>query len=151
MLTVNDLPKAAFHAFALLHEHDGGERVGVSLENAPVGLFGMASKTGRERHLLLGYYIEPEETACRPIRVDLSACGIGSCRLTAVRPGKGSAYETWVEIGRPDYVNTLILDRLTEAALPDSKELADVRDPVVIQPGTILQLSWLQEGDETGG
>jgi xylan 1,4-beta-xylosidase len=141
LLTVNDLPKAAFHAFALLHEHDQAERLEVQLNNAPEGVGALASCDDQQVRLLLYYYCEPGNESPTAVNVQLQGLPESRAQRVGVAPGQGSAYETWVELGRPSYVNRHVLDRL-EAASQPKRDTIDASGPIRLEPGTMMQLTW---------
>ena len=141
LMTVNDLPKAAFHAFALLREHDGGERVTLTLEDVPPGLGALASRQGDVLRLLVHYHQEPDAPQGQPVDLHLAGLPAGEAELVQVLPGQGSAYERWLELGRPAYLNRTIFDALERASEPATRRFAVGAGPLHIEPGTIAQLT----------
>ncbi|MEX0654638.1 MAG: hypothetical protein WD534_09095 [Phycisphaeraceae bacterium] len=141
LLTVNDLPKAAFHAFTLLREHDGGQRLAVTLPDAPPGVGALASRQGDVVRVLLYYYQEPDAPQAPPVDLHLDGLPQRTGQLVQVLPGQGSAYERWLEQGRPAYVNQTILSELDAASRPVVREVRVGQDPLRLEPGTIAQLS----------
>lgn len=139
MLTVNDLPKACYHGFRLLAEHRG-EQVQVEMVEALEGFGALATCDGEQVRLLLYYHEEPGVEMPDAIEVELSVGG-GTATMESVLPGEGSAYETWIELGQPAYLNRSIFDAL-EKATKTRVESADLSQPLKIQRGTIIQLSW---------
>jgi len=140
LLTVNDVPKAPFHAFAFLREHDGGARIGCQMDGAPTGVGALATVEGGVTRVLLYHYVEPDGPKPRPVRVCVEGLPGGMVSARGVSPGGGSAFETWVELGRPPYVNREILDRLTKASQPRRARAVADGKTWVLHPGSILQI-----------
>ena len=140
LMTVNDVPKAAYHAFRLLKEHTG-LRVPAKLEGVPDGVGALASRAGRTLRVLTYHHIEPGvKSGAVPLQLSGLPEGAGELRVERVLPGAGSAYETWLELGRPAYVNAAILDSLTQASRPRVETLpADAA--VDLPPGTIAAIT----------
>lgn len=139
LITVNDLPKAAYHAFAFLHEHDGGTRLATRWTNAPPGLGALASQRDGTIRILLYHYVEPDTApAPLPAKVWLDGLPAAPIEARAVQAGAGSAYETWVELGRPPFLNREIFDQLAHASAPLP---VPATQPLVLPPASILQLT----------
>lgn len=141
LMTVNDVPKASWQAFALLHAHDHGARLGVRLDGAPAGVGALASADAEATRLLLYYYAEPDAPAAGPVRVRLEGvpeAGRGVA-VRSIRPGHGSAYEAWVALGRPPYANRKMLSDLERASRPGRCRLGD---GIVLAAGTLVQIVW---------
>jgi len=140
LMTVNDIPKAAFHAFAFLHEHDRGERVSVRLDNALDGMGALASRDDETLRLLLYFYLEPGTQDAQAVDVALEGVAGRRATLRRVVPGQGSAFETWQELGRPSLVNRDILDRLEAASVPLEEAVTPTGPSLQLAPGTIAQV-----------
>lgn len=139
LMTVNDLPKACFHGFRLLAEHSG-EQVAVNRSESLDGFGAMASCDGDQVRLLIYFHEEPDVAAPDSVEVTL-ADQVGHATLESVLPGAGSAYETWLELGKPSYLNRGIFDAL-EAASATKRESIDLSLPIRIQRGSVVQVSW---------
>jgi hypothetical protein len=57
-----------------------------------------------------------------------------------ILPGKGSAFETWCELGSPDYINRKFLDVLEEASIP-AKAVIPATQTIELAPGTMAMFS----------
>lgn len=141
LLSVNDIPKAGFHAFALLREHEGGERLAVRMGDAPPGVGVLATRQGEALRLLVYHYQEPGGPPGATVEVHLAGLPAASGELVQVLPGQGSAYERWLELGEPAYINRPILNALEQASQPWRGTWAVGREPLRLPPGTIAQLT----------
>lgn len=139
LLTVNDVPKSSFHAFRLLAEHTG-EQVGVSV-TGDVGA--LATRQGKTTRVLLYHYAEPD-TSPSPVAVALSGLPAAKAvRGERVEPHRGSAYETWREMGSPMFTNRAVLDALEAASRPATFTLEPAAElKLTLAPGTIVQLTF---------
>ncbi|RMD74695.1 MAG: hypothetical protein D6820_16230 [Lentisphaerae bacterium] len=138
LYTVNDLPKAAAHAFRMLNTLEGPSVTATYSETIPgIGIIGC--KTPRGSRLLAYYYEEPDKKDCQPEAVELIFPGWRIIRCESVEPGAGSAYETWLTLGSPDYINRDILQQLEMAACPRILQQPP-RKAVNIQRGTFALL-----------
>ncbi len=141
LFTVNDIQKSSFHSFRLLGEHDGEEIDVRSSATAP-GFACLASRQGGTTRILLTHYQEPDEPDADALTVKLSGLesSRGSAKLELIRPGQGSAYETWQDLGEPMYLNHATLHALEDAAKPALCYI-DPTDEITLPPGTIAQLT----------
>jgi len=144
LLTVNDLPKASYHAFRLLAGH-AGQRVALRWPAASPGLGGYASYDQQTLRVTLFNCREPDQpaTAASFPLAALLAVGGKVVRVTRIMPGHGSAYETWVEAGRPSFANRELLAVLERASRPQIKHLALSRDSgeIMVPSGTMVQFT----------
>ena len=138
LLTVNDLPKAAFHAFRLLGEHRG-QRLEAKFSQAVEGLSALASREGETTRVLLAYYQEPDVAPFAAQKIRLNGLPANAKRIETVEPKRGSAYEKWLELGSPPYLNQSILGALEAASQPRVETNVPARE-VEIAPGTLVQL-----------
>ncbi len=153
LLTVHGVPKAAFHAFALLAHH-AGRRLAATPRPAegsgtcPAGLGALCSLDAANRLLraTIYHHREPGDEDAGPVDVLLQlpeARLAGTARVTRVSPGAGSAYEVWENRGRPQFADARLLADLHDAAHPTTAGLRpDVngRLAVSVTPGTICHL-----------
>ena len=141
LLTINDIPKSAFHAFAMLAKL-GENRLEARFEEAVpqgVGCIAAAGETPENPvRALVWNYREPgaaeEEFVFR--------CDRTVTRMTKVSPGKGSAYETYLEMGSPEFLNLSIAERLTAASIPEVIESVPAGTPVKLESGTFTLLEF---------
>lgn len=138
LITVNGVRKAAWHAFRLLAEHRGAV-LPLTWSGAPDHVGGLATIDGGTVRVLMWNHVEPGTTPSS-VAVALAGLGAGPARVEAVLPGAGSAYETYVELGRPAFASSELLARLHQASLP-SVASAPADAPVILPPGAIAQLT----------
>lgn len=138
LITVNDVPKSSYHAFRLLNEHRG-QRLDASVDAPGVGV--LASRDGDELRVLLYHHQEPDAPPASAVTMDLDALPAGTIHGERIEPHHGSAYETWVEMGRPMFVNRGILDALEQASRPATFTLGPGERRLQLAAGTIVQLS----------
>ncbi|HEX9996196.1 MAG TPA: hypothetical protein VGB45_03565 [Abditibacterium sp.] len=117
LLSVNDLPKSSFHAFALLARHQG-ERVAATFSDAPEGVGAVVSTDGDWLRATFYFYREPDAGALEPLEIAVNWPALLPATLTVVEPGQGSFYETWRELGSPSYLNREIFALLEAASAP---------------------------------
>jgi hypothetical protein len=135
LLSVNDLPKASFHAFALLARHRG-ERIGATFSDLPEGVGAVVSSDGEWLRATFYFYREPDAGALEPLQIALNWPALLPATFTFVEPGRGSFYETWREVGSPTYLNREIFGRLEAASAPRAE--TEVGATLTLQPGTIV-------------
>lgn len=141
LLTVNDLPKAAFHGFRLLGEH-AGEAVKAGFDKAVEGVGCLATKNGDTLRVFAYYYAEPGSDGAGEVEFTLSGVPAGAkATVEAVVPGKGSAYETWRELGSPEYLNREIFDTLEAASKPETRKVDIASETICLKRGSILQVT----------
>ena len=142
LVTVNDVPKSAFHAFRLLAEH-AGALVGATFSDAIDGLGCLASRVGSSLRALVYYYREPHAEERPAVRVRLEGLpdGATAARAEYVEPGRGSAYETYRERGRPPYANRELLEALEEASTTRIADLSLDAPEITVAQGTIVQVT----------
>lgn len=140
--TVNDLPKAGWHAFRLLDQHDGRRLPCSWPAGAPAGVGALASRDGGTVRILLHHCVEPDAPAAGPIAITLDGVpsGCGPLLVEEVVPGAGSAYETWQALGSPTFPTRDLLERL-EAASRTRRSDAPPDRAILLAPGTIAQLT----------
>lgn len=139
LLTVNDIQKSSFHAFSMLAAHKG-KRIGVRLSQAAEGLGALATRSGDKLVLTIYYYREPQGNP-EPVRLSLGGLSAGSGgSITSVLPGQGSAYETYIQMGKPMFANAQVISEL-KAASTLAKEAFQSGQEITIQPGTLVQVA----------
>lgn len=104
LLTIHGIPKAAFHAFALLNRLRG-RRLAVRVGGDVPGGAGLcATHEGGTMHVLLWNW-QKLEVAEQPVWSDTlelpASMPCGQVLATRIRLGAGSAYESWLALGRP--------------------------------------------------
>ena len=138
LITVNDIPKAPWHVHRLLAAHRG-ERLGVHLPGAAAGVGLLVSRDAAATRALLYHHAEPEVPGA-PAALALPAPW-GAAEVEVIAPGAGSAYERWLELGRPAYVNRAVLDALEAASIPARLALP-AGGRLALAPGTVAQVTW---------
>jgi xylan 1,4-beta-xylosidase len=147
LLTVNDVRKSAFNAMKLLRDSAGyhTERLGLRWTDPIPGLGAIAIREEYMVRLLVWYYRDPNavDQPTGPVRFTLDGLppSIREAQLQVIRPAAGSAFEAWVELGRPQYVTREILEILEMASQPASAEVDFVEYPPRLEPGMVMQFS----------
>ena len=152
------IPKAACNAFRLLRRLEGARLAVDGDGTAPDGA-GLAATSERPRVSALLWNYQRREKSSQPVWADslsMPAAGDGPWRVIRRRilPGAGSAYETWLAMGRP-----AVLSRNEEDVLRVNAEpLADVQlvraeggvlvVPFRLQPGEVQFLEAVPAGLE---
>ena len=110
LMTVNDIPKSSYNAFALLNEMKG-RQVYPRYEERKNGVGVLAAVNDETKclNILLYHYVEPDEDCPQACDVEIILNGLEkacvSSKTTAVTDESGSAYEWWIKMGRPDFLN----------------------------------------------
>ncbi len=141
LLTVNDIPKAAFHGFAMLHQLEAGSFVHCELEDVPDGVGALASVEGDTARALIYYYREPDAQAAQPVSLRLRGLPGATAQVQVVKPGAGSAYEAWIERGRPSYATRELLEYLEAASEPATASIWTASEALTLEPGTLVMLT----------
>lgn len=120
------IPKAAFHAFELLHEL-GDRRLPVSSENA------LATAGNGRVVVALWNYAEPGETVPpKTFRLSVTGAGINGFRVRMVDPQHGSGLQAWQEAGSPVSPTVTQIGQIqARAALPPA-EKHSLENPITI-------------------
>jgi hypothetical protein len=143
LITVNDVRKGAFHALRLLHEHGGyhGERLASHWTDAPPGLACLATRS--ESTLRLLFCLTREPGVAGPVRftIDGIPASVHDAQVEVIRPGAGSAFEAWTQLGKPQFVNREVLDALELASLPAQASVNFREYPPRLEPGMVMQLT----------
>lgn len=132
VLNVNSLPKSSYHAFRFLHEMAGEELTTAFVGDKPKPVGALATKSGDITRILLWNYQDPTLEGCT---VEIKIPGLtGTGSYQAVRPGKGSAYETWRQAGSPQFTDLALLQKLEAASHPEEGQFT-ANDTIVLAPG----------------
>lgn len=145
LMTVNDFPKAAWHAFRFLRE-TGPEILEASFDE-PCEEHGVLASGGEgELRLLVWNYRRPG-TAGVPLEFSLPPCCGAGGTIERILPGKGSAYETWIALGKPDFLNKESFDALDRASrvVPETFSGGET---VRLMPGSAALLKIRRDGKE---
>ena len=146
LLTVNEIRKAAFHAFRLLGEHRGYhcERLVTTWTDPVEGVGCLASVEEYTLRLLCWYHRDTPASATEaPTTFIIEGLpqSVHMAQVEVIRPGAGSAYEAWTELGRPQFVNLQALDALEAASRPGMAEVDFREYPPRLQPGMVVQFT----------
>lgn len=152
LFNINDLPKSSYHAFELLNRMKGNQ---IKCEKSGGGSVKAISAFDNENNcfrVLCYYYREPGKANYDGEDVDIILSGIESETISfesdAVCDESGSAYEWWVKIGSPQFVNADILAKLKEKSAMLHKNGVLFKDDGVyrfsldMQPGDIVLLQF---------
>ena len=118
LFNVNDVPKSSYNAFFLLNKLVGNEPQ-ILWENKKDGIGAILADGDGVLRILLYYYKEPDEKKSdKKETVKIEITGIESetavCNVSSVDDESGSPYELWKDMGKPDYVNIRILNKLLD-------------------------------------
>lgn len=115
LLNVNGIPKASFHAFRFLRAVSG-EELSAAWSRPAKCLGALAAREQKTMRLLLWNYLDPEmENETFEIRIDGMKDG-AVCEQ--VMPENGSAYESWLRQGAPEFASVAELSQLESASHP---------------------------------
>lgn len=147
LLTPYGTPKAHCNAFRFLARLRG-DRLGIALPaERPEGTGACATREADTTHVLMWNHRTPEE-ASHPAWTDtLRVSGIGERNIACIgriKPGAGSAYESWLAMGRPQNLSHGQEQLLRAHSHPEYRStIVDPTDgtveiPVVLQPGEVV-------------
>lgn len=119
MVTVDGIPKSSFHAFRFLSLLRG-DRIQVSATGPHPNCRAAACRDGRVLRVLLWNHVPPG-TSCQTWSDSLHWDGEGIATLRQIRPGAGSAYETWVSLGRPQNPTPMQTEGISAASEPETR------------------------------
>ena len=140
MINVNGFPKSSYHAFRFLRE-TGSEEIFACFSGEPREEHGvLASQEGNELRLLVWNYRQPE-TEGVPLEFTIPELASSTGSIERILPGHGSAYETWLDLGRPDFLNREAFDALDAASRTEVQPLSGA-EPVSIPSGTAALLKF---------
>lgn len=156
LVSIHGIPKASFRAMELLGQLEGN-RLPVECEKpAPAGCGLVATRAPDSLRILLWNNPPPlaSDASSWILQLELPPQGRRSSLIsTRVGPGAGSAYETWVSLGRPCNLSPRELALLQAHSQPamDFQVFEDsgerVRVPVEIAVNEILLLTFGKAGD----
>ncbi len=129
LIAERGIPKAAFHAFELLHGL-GDRRLPVSSENA------LVTKKG-DGHVVVALwnYAEPQEkVSAKTFQFDIKGAQFSSYRMRFVDAEHGSGLEAWQHIGSPVSPTLAQIGQIKAAAALPAAEQHSLADPITIQP-----------------
>lgn len=140
LITVNGIRKAAWQAMRFLSELEG-LAVPMKWSEPMPSVGGIATVDAGKITILLYYYIEPGHTDAPPINIDLTGFPLSarSATLHEIVPGAGSAFETWVDLGKPSFATAALLTQLEQASIPQVREVS-VEQPLTLRPGTVVRV-----------
>ena len=84
---------------------------------------------------------EPGATAPARFTIEGIPASVTEAQIEVIRPGAGSAFETWVQVGKPQFVNREVLDALELASLPAQATVDFRKYPPRLEPGMVMQLT----------
>jgi xylan 1,4-beta-xylosidase len=148
MFNVDSVRKSAARAFEFWQKL-GGRRLAVSglPENPARGAF--AATDGATVSVLLWNHAEPgEPPAPWPVTLTLPAAG-KKAAARWILPGQGSAYETWLGMGRPATLTPAQLTALQRASVPKRSTVAAGGGgafPLTVPAGTVCLLTVKKTG-----
>ena len=110
LLTIHGIPKATFHALAMVKQMEG-TRLGVTFSQpSPAGCGLVATRASGSVRVLLWNAPRPGDPEAAAWNGSLSLPNPFPCAMvidTRLGAGSGSAYETWMEMGRPHNLSPL--------------------------------------------
>jgi xylan 1,4-beta-xylosidase len=159
LMTIHGIPKANFNAFAFLRKMTG-QVLPLSYSASPGAGKGMvATRDGQRTNLLLYHQPFVEEKPGKPwtAQVEIPVSGDTSFLVVraSIRPGAGSAWESWQLMGRPLNPTTAQLELLQQHSRPAyTAQMVPVKGkPVTIditlQPGEVVYIEVAPLGQTT--
>lgn len=141
LISVNDIPKSSFNAFKYLRSL-GNKQLAVTISQETQSLGCIATTKGEKTILLLYYYREPNIEQLESVTINFKGLPESALKasVSTILPGKGSAYETWLEIGKPEFANRKILETLENASMSETTIMDILRFPVKIKLGTLTRI-----------
>ncbi len=129
LIAERGIPKAAFRAFELLHRL-GDRRLDSSADDAL-----LTKKPDGTLAAAIWNYAEPGQSGnMKTFRLRLKDGRKGKYTVQVVGPGRGSALEEWVRMGKPAFPTREEIDRLlTSSQMPPASEHG-IADPIVLAP-----------------
>ncbi len=141
IINVNDIPKSSFNAFKFLNDL-GNKRLSAAISEETKGL-GCIATVREEKTIILIYYCrEPdiEQAEIKNIKFKGLAGSASEACVSAILPGKGSAYETWIQTGKPEFANRDILEIFEKASKPEVKKINILESSLNIKLGTLIKI-----------
>lgn len=147
MLTIHGIPKASYHAFRFLRDLTG-DQLPLTITNAPVAAGALITVSGTQvRGLLWNQRLLEDAspaTWLETLRIPVRTPGAYEVLTARVKPGAGSCYETWLDMGRPHNLSASEEALLRAHATPEwrHQRITATADHVVwnerLEPGEIL-------------
>ncbi len=138
LLTVDDIPKSAFRAFEFFHQM---ETHSLSIDGQPGsaerGAFGSASADQKRLVVLFWNTVTLGPWTLTP----QAPAGYRATRLERILPGQGSAYEAWLELGRPMNLSRAQHAALAAASVP-AVDTTWQGGKLSLAPGTVALAIW---------
>jgi hypothetical protein len=93
--------------------------------------------------LRLLFCLAREPGAAGPVRFTIEGvpATVSDAHVEVIRPGAGSAFEAWNQLGKPQFVNREVLDSLELASLPAQANVNFREYPPRLEPGMVMQLT----------
>ena len=129
LMAERGIPKAAFHAFELLHEL-GDRRLSANSENSL-----LTERADGQVVVALWNYAEPgEAVGAKTFRLNVQGNGFQGYRMRVVDGEHGSGLRAWQEAGSPvSPTRAKIVQIQAGAALPAAQRHS-LTDPITIEP-----------------
>lgn len=136
LIAERGIPKAAFRAFELLHRL-GDLRLDSNADDALV-----TKKPDGSIVAAIWNYAEPGQAgSTKTIRIRLRDGRKGKYTVQVVGPGRGSALEEWVQMGRPAFPTREQIARLLmQSQTPPATEHR-ISDPIILAPHELALVS----------
>jgi xylan 1,4-beta-xylosidase len=143
IINVNDIPKSSFNAFKYLKSL-GDQRLAVTFSQETVGLGCIATSKGNKTIIVVYYYREPnmKQAESEIIKFRGLPESASEACVSTILPGKGSAYETCLEIGKPEFANRKIIGILEKASRPETGKTDLSADTLKIKLGTLMKIEF---------
>ena len=137
LLTVNGLYKAAGHAFRFLNRL-AGKQIFSSFDQQSEEFGSLAALDGKTLRILVWNYHSPNSEE-RQLVFDIAGLPeFTSMQIEKVLPCQGSAYERWLQLGSPEFIEPDMLEKLAEAS--EIKPENDPDFPIRLPGGTMAML-----------
>jgi len=129
LIAERGIPKAAYHAFQLLHTL-GDRRLRVDSENALA-----TERTDGTLVIALWNYAEPGERGVpKMFHLQIKGMNGGRYRLRFVDPDHGSALKAWKDIGSPVSPTVSQVQQIRNASRLQAGQEHAISDPITLQP-----------------
>lgn len=132
LLTINGLPKATFHAFEFLNRLRGARLTLDHPQPLPPGCGLLCTREGETTHVLLWHRRLLELEAQHAWQANLQIADLPEnlvCIESRIRPGAGSAWETWRALGSPQTLSPAEMRLLRAHSQPEVRLIKPQADP----------------------
>ena len=137
LIAERNIPKPAFHAFALLHKL-GERRLDVSSENALV-----TQRSDGTVAAALWNYAEPgEKGALKTFQIRLTGTPFKSYRVQLVDPEHGSSLSVWRKLGSPLSPTLDQIQEIVNQSKPEEAKEANLDTPITLPPQALAVLEF---------